>query len=41
MYTSGQFAMIGNIGRKALRLYREEGLLVPIMMNHSFRNLRQ
>ena len=31
MYTSGQFAMIGNIGRKALRLYREEGLLVPAM----------
>ena len=31
MYTSGQFAMIGNVGRKALRLYREEGLLVPVM----------
>ena len=31
MYTSGQFAMIGNVGRKALRLYREEGLLVPAM----------
>ena len=29
MYTSGQFAIIGNVGRKALRLYREEGLLVP------------
>ena len=31
MYTSGQFAMIGNVGRKALRLYREEGLLVPAL----------
>ena len=31
MYTSGQFAMMGNVGRKALRLYREEGLLVPAM----------
>ena len=29
MYTSGQFAILGNVGRKALRLYREEGLLVP------------
>ncbi len=29
MYTSGQFAIAGNVGRKALRLYREEGLLVP------------
>lgn len=33
MYTSGQFAMIGNVGRKAIRLYREEGLLVPAKIN--------
>lgn len=33
MYTSGQFAIIGNVGRKALRLYREEGLLVPAFTN--------
>ncbi len=33
MYTSGQFAMIGNVGRKALRLYREEGILVPAMQS--------
>ncbi len=33
MYTSGQFAMIGNVGRKALRLYREEGLLIPASKN--------
>ncbi len=33
MYTSGQFAMIGNVGRKAIRLYREEGLLVPTSKN--------
>ena len=29
MYTRGQFAVIGKVGRKALRLYHEEGLLVP------------
>lgn len=29
MYTRGQFAIIGKVGRKALRLYHEEGLLVP------------
>lgn len=33
MYTSGQFAILGNVGRKALRLYREEGLLVPAYKN--------
>ncbi len=33
MYTSGQFAILGNVGRKALRLYREEGLLVPAYTN--------
>ena len=33
MYTRGQFAMMGNIGRKALRLYHEEGLLVPVYTN--------
>ncbi len=29
MYSRGQFAVMGNVGRKALRLYHEEGLLVP------------
>ena len=29
MYTRGQFAIMGKVGRKALRLYDEEGLLVP------------
>ncbi len=33
MYTTGQFAMLGNVGRKALRLYREEGMLVPVYTN--------
>ncbi|MBR3102999.1 MAG: MerR family transcriptional regulator [Lachnospiraceae bacterium] len=33
MYTRGQFAVMGNIGRKALRLYHEEGLLVPVYTN--------
>lgn len=33
MYTSGQFAIVGNVGRKALRLYREEGILVPAFTN--------
>ena len=33
MYTRGQFAVIGNIGRKALRLYEEEGILVPFFVN--------
>jgi DNA-binding transcriptional MerR regulator len=33
MYTRGQFAVMGNIGRKALRLYHEEGLLVPVFTN--------
>ena len=33
MYTSGQFAIIGNVGRKALRIYREEGLLIPASVN--------
>ncbi|MBR5962144.1 MAG: MerR family transcriptional regulator [Clostridia bacterium] len=32
-YTRGQFAVMGNVGRKALRLYHEEGLLVPVSMN--------
>ena len=29
MYSRGQFAIMGNVGRKALRLYHEEGLLIP------------
>jgi DNA-binding transcriptional MerR regulator len=33
MYTTGQFAILGNVGRKALRLYREESLLVPVYTN--------
>lgn len=33
MYTRGQFAVIGNVGRKALRIYHEEGLLVPAEIN--------
>ena len=33
MYTRGQFAVIGKVGRKALRLYHEEGLLVPACIN--------
>ncbi len=33
MYTRGQFALIGKVGRKALRLYDEEGLLVPVSIN--------
>lgn len=27
MYTRGQLALIGNVGRKAIRLYEEEGLI--------------
>ena len=33
MYTRGQFAIIGKVGRKALRIYHEEGLLVPAFVN--------
>ena len=33
MYTRGQFAVIGKVGRKALRIYDEEGLLVPAAVN--------
>ena len=33
MYTRGQFAVMGNVGRKALRIYHEEGLLVPVYTN--------
>ena len=33
MYTRGQFAVMGNVGRKALRIYHEEGLLVPVYIN--------
>jgi DNA-binding transcriptional MerR regulator len=33
MYTRGQFAVMGNVGRKALRLYHEEGILVPAYIN--------
>ncbi|WP_026834677.1 MerR family transcriptional regulator [Eubacterium xylanophilum] len=33
MYTRGQFAIIGKVGRKALRIYHEEGLLVPVFVN--------
>ena len=35
MYTRGQFAVMGNVGRKALRLYHEEGLLVPVYINEA------
>lgn len=30
MYTRGQFAVIAKVGRKALRIYEEKGILVPI-----------
>ena len=33
MYSRGQFAIIGKVGRKALRIYHEEGLLVPTFIN--------
>ncbi|SEL09565.1 MerR family transcriptional regulator [Ruminococcus albus] len=33
MYTRGQFAVMGSVGIKALRLYHEEGLLVPAYIN--------
>ena len=33
MYTRGQFAVMGSVGRKALRIYHEEGLLVPVFTN--------
>lgn len=33
MYSRGQFAVMGKVGRKALRLYHEEGLLVPAYRN--------
>ena len=33
MYSRGQFAVIGKVGRKALRIYHEEGLLVPVFVN--------
>lgn len=33
MYSRGQFAIMGRVGRKALRLYHEEGLLVPSYTN--------
>ena len=33
MYTRGQFAVMGNVGIKALRLYHEEGLLIPVYIN--------
>jgi DNA-binding transcriptional MerR regulator len=33
MYTRGQFAVMGNVGIKALRLYHENGLLVPAFIN--------
>lgn len=33
MYTRGQFAIIGKVGRKALRIYHDEGLLVPAYVN--------
>lgn len=33
MYSRGQFAIIGKVGRKALRIYHEEGLLVPAFIN--------
>ncbi len=33
MYTRGQFAIIGKVGRKALRIWDEEGLLTPSFVN--------
>jgi DNA-binding transcriptional MerR regulator len=33
MYLRGQFAIIGKVGRKALRLYEEQGILVPHEIN--------
>ena len=33
MYTRGQFAIVGKVGRKALRLWDEEGLLTPSFVN--------
>lgn len=33
MYTRGQFAIIGKVGRKALRIYDEEGLLLPAFVD--------
>ena len=33
MYTRGQFAIIGKVGRKALRIWDEEGLLTPSYVN--------
>ena len=33
MYTRGQFAVMCNVGKKALRLYHEEGLLIPVYIN--------
>ena len=33
MYTRGQFAVMGSVGIKALRLYHETGLLVPAFIN--------
>lgn len=35
MYSRGQFAVMGKVGRKALRLYHEEGLLVPAYKNEA------
>ncbi len=33
MYTRGQLAIIGKVGRKALRLYEESGILIPEVTN--------
>ena len=33
MYTRGQFAIVGKVGRKALRIWDEEGLLTPSYVN--------
>ncbi len=33
MYSRGQFAIVGKVGRKALRIYDEEGLLVPAFVD--------
>ncbi|MCR4989606.1 MAG: MerR family transcriptional regulator [Lachnospiraceae bacterium] len=33
MYTRGQFAIVGKVGRKALRIWDEEGLLSPSYVN--------
>ncbi|MFA9375645.1 MAG: MerR family transcriptional regulator [Lachnotalea sp.] len=33
MYSRGQFAIVGKVGRKTLRLYEQEGILIPQKTN--------